>query len=120
MTGLGHSTRPCIFSVFRGHIHNCVKRVVQRKVLKLQSDLEEAKAESRYLRARPVDSPVVATNRSQFTTTPVPRYDGVSDWDQYREVFEAIVASNGRPDCCPTVDFTFGWGSPERGFVGTR
>ena len=25
----------------------------------------------------------------------MPRYDGVSDWDQYREVFEAIVASNG-------------------------
>ena len=24
---LGHSTRPCIFSVFRGHIHNCVNRV---------------------------------------------------------------------------------------------
>ena len=37
--------------------------VVQSKVIKLQRDLEEAKAESRYLRARPVDSPVVATNR---------------------------------------------------------
>ena len=30
--------------------------------------------------------------------TPVPRYDGVSDWDQYRKVFEAIVASNGWDD----------------------
>ena len=30
--------------------------------------------------------------------TPVPRYDGVTDWDQYREVFEAIVASNGWDD----------------------
>ena len=67
----------------------------QKKVLKLQRDLEEAKAESRYFRARQVDSPVVATNRPWFTTTPVPRYDGISDWDQYREVFEAIVASNG-------------------------
>ena len=72
--------------------------VFQRKVLKLQRDLEEAKAESRYLRARPVDSQVVDTNRSRFTTTPVPRIDGVSDWDQYREVFEAIVASNGWDD----------------------
>ena len=60
--------------------------------------MEEAKAESRYLRAKPVDSPVLATNRLRFTTTPVPRYDGVSDWDQYREVFEAIVASNGWDD----------------------
>ena len=25
----------------------------------------------------------------------MPRYDGVSDWDQYRKVFEAIVCSNG-------------------------
>ena len=71
---------------------------VQSKVLQLQRDLEEPKAESRYLRAKPVDSPVVATNRLQFTTTPMPRYDGVSDWDQYREVFEAIVASNGWDD----------------------
>ena len=69
--------------------------VVQSKVLKLQRDLEEAKAESRYLRARPVDSPVVATK-------PIVVYNDtratVSDWDQYREVFEAIVASNGWDD----------------------
>ena len=42
----------------------------QKKVLKLQRDLEEAKAESRYFRARQVDSPVIATNRPQFTSTP--------------------------------------------------
>ena len=64
-------------------------------MLKLQRDLEEAKAESQYFRARQVDSPVIATNRPRFTSTPVPRYDGVSDWDQYCEVFEAIVCSNG-------------------------
>ena len=67
----------------------------QNKVLKLQRDLEEAKAESRYFLAKQVDSPVVAANRPRFTSTPVPRYDGISDWDQYREVFEAIVCSNG-------------------------
>ena len=71
---------------------------VRSKVLELQRDLEEAKAESRYLRAKPVDGPAVATSHLRFTKTPVPRYDGVSDWDQYREVFEAIVASNGWND----------------------
>ena len=71
---------------------------VRRTVLKLQKDLEEAKAESRYLRAKPVDSPVMAASHLRFTKTPVPRYDGISDWDQYREVFEAIVASNGWND----------------------
>ena len=67
----------------------------QEKVLKLQKDLAEAKAESRHFRARQADSPVVNANRPRFTSTPVPRYDGISDWDQYREVFEAIVCSNG-------------------------
>ena len=68
--------------------------VFQQKVLKLQRDLEEAKAESRYFRARGIDQPVVAPNRPRFTSTPVPRYAGGSNWDQYREVFEAIVCSN--------------------------
>ena len=67
----------------------------QQKVLKLQRDLEEAKAESRYFRARQVENPVIAPNRPRFTSTPVPRYAGGSNWDQYREVFEAIVCSNG-------------------------
>ena len=67
----------------------------QREMLKLQRDLEEAKAESRYFRARQVENPVIAPNRPRFTSTPVPRYAGGSNWDQYREVFEAIVCSNG-------------------------
>ena len=32
---------------------------------------------------------------SGFTSTPVPRYSGESNWEQHREVFEAIVSSNG-------------------------
>ena len=67
----------------------------QQRVLKLQRDLEEAKAESRYFRAKRSENPVVAPNRARFTSTPVPRYAGGSNWDQYREVFEAIVCSNG-------------------------
>ena len=66
---------------------------VRGKIIKLQRDLEEA--ESRYLRAQPVNSPAVAVSAVKFTRTPVPRYDGISDWDQYREVYEAIVISNG-------------------------
>ena len=33
-----------------------------------------------------------------FTSTPVPRYSGKSNWEQYREVFETIVRSNGWDD----------------------
>ena len=71
---------------------------VRGKIIKLQRDLEEARVESRYLRAQPVDSPAVAVSAVKFTRTPVPRYDGISDWDQYREVYEAIVISNGWDD----------------------
>ena len=39
----------------------------QEKVLKLQKDLAEAKAESRHFRARQADSPVVTANRPRFT-----------------------------------------------------
>ena len=71
---------------------------VRGKIIKLQRDLEEARAESRYLRAQPVNSPAAAVSAVKFTRTPVPRYDGISDWDQYREVYEAIVISNGWDD----------------------
>ena len=38
------------------------------------------------------------TWRSGFTSTPVPRYSRKSNWEQHREVFEAIVRSNGWDD----------------------
>ena len=44
-----------------------VSPLFRKKVIKLQWDLEEAKAESRYLRDRQVDSPIIATNRPRFT-----------------------------------------------------
>ena len=59
----------------------------------LQKDLEEAKGESRYFCANRSENPVVTPNRPRFTSTPVPRYAGGSNWDQYREVFEAIVTA---------------------------
>ena len=65
-----------------------------QRVLKLQRDLEEAKAQSRYFRAKRLENPVVTPNRPRFTSTPVPRYAGGSNWDQYREVFEEIACSN--------------------------
>ena len=76
---------------------------LQQRVLKLQKDLEEAKAESRYFRANRSENPVVTPNRPRFTSTPVPRYAGGSNWDQYREVFESIVCSNGWDEVTATL-----------------
>ena len=33
--------------------------------------------------------------QAAFTTTKVPRFDGTTSWAQYRQVFDAIVRSNG-------------------------
>ena len=63
---------------------------LEQRVLKLQKDL---KAESRYLQANRSATPVGTPSRPRFTSTPVPRYAGGSNWDQYHEVFEAIVCS---------------------------
>ena len=69
---------------------------LEQRLLRLQKDLEEAKVESRYLRANRSANPVGTPNRPRFTSTPVPRYAGGSNWDQYREVFEDGMKSPHR------------------------
>ena len=71
------------------------RSTLEQRLLRLQKDLEEAKVESRYLRANRSANPVGSPNRRRFTSTPVPRYAGGSNRDHYREVFQAIVCSNG-------------------------
>ena len=51
---------------------------LEQRVLKLQKHKKEAKAESRYLRANWSATPVGTRSRPRFTSTPVPRYAGVS------------------------------------------
>ena len=67
-------------------------------VARLQQDLADIRAESRQLRT-PGVPPVVPTPRqAAFTTTKVPRFGGTTSWEQYRQVFDAIVLSNGWDD----------------------
>ena len=66
----------------------------------LQKELDDCHTEFEIIRKR---TPAPAVNRRQqsqarFTSTPVPRYSGKSNWEQYREIFEAIVCSNGWDD----------------------
>ena len=62
--------------------------MLQQRVLRLQKDLEEAKAESRYFRANRSENPVVTPNRPRFTSTPVPQYAGGSEPTGPRGVFQ--------------------------------
>ena len=63
----------------------------------LQKELDDCCMEFEITR---IQTPAPARNRRQlsqarFTSTPVPRYSGKSNWEQYRAIFEAIVCSNG-------------------------
>ena len=63
--------------------------------IQLQRDVDDCRTE---LELTQKQTPVVTLRpqrRLGFTSTPVPRYYGKSNWEQYREVFEAIVYSNG-------------------------
>ena len=78
---------------------------LENAVMQLQKEVEDCRTELELARKQ---TPAVAPRppqRSGFTSTPVPRYSRKSNWEQYREVFEAIVSSNGRQSL-------FQWGVP--------
>ena len=43
-------------------------------------------------------APPARLRPAAFTTTKVPKFSGVTSWDQYRQVFDAIIRSNGWDD----------------------
>ena len=64
-------------------------------VARLQRDLADMKAESHFLRT-PGVPPVAPTPRHvAFTSNKVPRFAGTTSWEQYHQVFDSIVLSNG-------------------------
>ena len=64
----------------------------------LQRDIEDCRAERELARNQTQAATLQSQRRSRYTSTPVPRYSGMSNWEQYREVFEAIVCLNGWDD----------------------
>ena len=66
-----------------------------KTVSHMQRDLAILRDENRALRT-PATSQVIQTPwRAALTTTKVLRFDGTTSWEQYHQVFEAIVRSNG-------------------------
>ena len=64
-------------------------------VAQMQQDLTRLREENRLLRTPAIPQVVQAPRRVAFTTTNVPRFYGTTSWEQYRQVFDAIVRSNG-------------------------
>ena len=58
-------------------------------VARMQQDLANLRAENRMLRTLGVP------RQAAFTTIKVPRFDGTTSWEQCKQVFDAIMRSNG-------------------------
>ena len=64
-------------------------------VARLQRDITVYRKELRFAGEQGPANPPQSRGRSEFTSTPVPRYSGKSSWGQYRQVFAGIACSNG-------------------------
>ena len=64
-------------------------------MVRLQKDIDDYRAELELTRTQTRPRP---PRRAGFTSMPVPRFLGKSNWEQYRQVFEAVVCSNGWDD----------------------
>ena len=69
--------------------------MLMNTVSHMQRDLAILRDENRTLRTPATSQVIQAPRRAALTTTKVPRFDGTTSWEQYHQVFEAIVRSNG-------------------------
>ena len=67
-------------------------------VSRMQRDLDNLQTENRFLRTRRATGPVPVVRQAALTTTKVPWFSGSTSWEQYQQVFDAIVLSNGWDD----------------------
>ena len=71
---------------------------LEMAVIQLQRDINDCRTKLELARKHTPAVTLRPQRRSGFTSMPVPRHSGKSNWEQYREVFEAIVRSNGWDD----------------------
>ena len=71
---------------------------LEETVERLQRYLEELQLENQFLKTPRTVRPVPLVRQAALTTTKVPWFDGSTSWEQYLQVFEAIVLSNGWGD----------------------
>ena len=71
---------------------------LEDRVSRMQRDLEDIQTENRFLRTPRAPVPVPLVRQAALTTTKVPRFNGSTSWEQYQQVFDAIVLSNGWGD----------------------
>ena len=81
---------------------------LENTVLRMQRDLEDLQAENRFLRTPKPPAVAPHVRQAALTTTKVPWLNGSTSWEQYQQVFDAIVLSNGWGDATAAlVTFAF-------------
>ena len=71
---------------------------LENTVSRMQRDLEELQTENRFWRTPRAPGPVPLVRQAALTTTKVAWFNGSTRWEQYQQVFDAIVLSNGWGD----------------------
>ena len=71
---------------------------LENTVSHMQRDLEDLQTENRFPRTPRAPVPVPLVRQAALTTTKVPWFNGSTSWEQYQQVFDAIVLSNGWDD----------------------
>ena len=71
---------------------------LENTVSHMQQDLEDLQTENRFLRTPRSQVPVALVRQAALTTTKVAWSNGSTSWEQYQQVFDVIVLSNGWGD----------------------
>ena len=71
---------------------------LENTVSRMQRDIEDLQTENRFLRTPRTQMSVPFVQQVALTTTKVPWFNGLTIWEQYQQVFDAIVLSNGWDD----------------------
>ena len=71
---------------------------LERAVIQLQKDFDDCHTEFEITRRHTRAVDLRPPRQARFMSTPVPRYSGKSNWEQYREICEGIEFLNGWGD----------------------
>ena len=71
----------------------------------LQLDMEELRADSLCHQTWSGPTSPRQPRQTTFTSTKVPKFTGVSSWEQYRQFFDPIVLSSGWDDATAALQF---------------
>ena len=72
-------------------------------VARLQREVEDLHSDFMFNHAGEMPFSPQRSRRTIFTSTKVPRFGGTTSWEQYRQVFDAIVISNGWDDATESM-----------------